>query len=372
LSPADTRVAGPLSGITVEQIGHFDPSYSRNRIIAKALTRAGARVIQTTERGTFVHRTPRLVRSVRRSPADVILVGFPGHADVAPTRLFARRHVPVILDAFVSLFETEVEDRVNAQRGSPGAWRYAIEDRLACRFADRVLLDTHAHVEFFAERLGVPRAKLRQLWVGADDDVMRPQPLPPDLQVFRVFVYGSFIPLQGMEHIVRAARILEERRVDVDFTIVGDGQTYLNVKGLSERLGVTSLRFAGRRPYAELPLLMASSHVCLGIFGTSGKASRVIPNKVFDALAVARPVITADTPAAQEVFTDGADVLLCPAGDPDALADAIEQMERDAALRESIGTAGHELFRRRFSIEALSTNVAELIRESLATYTSSR
>ncbi len=49
------------------------------------------------------------------------------------------------------------------------------------------------------------------------------------------------------------------------------------------------------------------------------KAARVIPNKVFQALACARPVITADTPAARELLTDDVDALLVPPGDPEAL-----------------------------------------------------
>ncbi len=69
-------------------------------------------------------------------------------------------------------------------------------------------------------------------------------------------------------------------------------------------------------PTKSSPALMAASHACLGIFGTSGKAQRVIPNKVFDALAAARAVITGDTPAAREVLTHADTAWLCPPGDP--------------------------------------------------------
>ena len=74
-----------------------------------------------------------------------------------------------------------------------------------------MLVDTDAHAEHFAMELATPRSKLRRLWVGADDDVMRPRPEVAH-DDFRVFVYASFIPLHGLEHVVRAAAILEATR----------------------------------------------------------------------------------------------------------------------------------------------------------------
>lgn len=356
---------GSLHGLTVAHVGHFDPEYSRNRIMAKALRRAGATVLTVGDRRTYVHRTPRLARGLLGLRPDVVLVGFPGHADVAVARLAGLlRRAPVVFDAFVSLYETAVEDRQLIEPGSTAARRYALEDRIACRLATRVVLDTDTHLEYFAEQFGVPRRKLRRVWVGADDDVMRPGP-PPDDTVFRVFVYGSFVPLHGLEHVVRAAHALERRGEEVEIDIVGDGQTEADVRRLAGELGTTSVRFLGRRPYEELPALMAASHVCLGIFGTSGKAQRVIPNKVFDALAVARPVVTADTPAAREVLTHGQDAWLCPAGDPEALADAFTALKADAPSRERLAQRGHQLFRERFSIDALARDVAGVMLDAL-------
>ena len=69
-----------------------------------------------------------------------------------------------------------------------------------------------------------------------------------------------------------------------------------------------------------------------GVFGTSAKAGRVIPNKAFQALACATPLVTAATPGAHELLTDGQDALLVPAGDPSALAAAVRRLAGDAAL----------------------------------------
>lgn len=301
--------------------------------------------------------------------ADVALVGFPGHADVALTRLAAlARSSPVIFDAFVSLYETAVDDRAHIPPGSVGALRCVVEDRLACRLASLVMVDTDTHGRYFADEVGVPCRKLRRLWVGADDDVMRPVAAPCDEDTggrFRVFVYGNFAPLHGLEHVVRAASALERRREAVDVDIVGAGQTEADVRRVAAELGVGRVRFLGRLPYEELAGLMARAHVCLGIFGTSDKAARVIPNKVFDALAVGRPVITADTPAAREALAHGKTAWLCPAGEPDALADAITSLRADERTRERIARNGHQLYRERFSIDALSRDVAHIVQEAL-------
>jgi glycosyltransferase involved in cell wall biosynthesis len=358
------RSAGPLAGVTVAHLGHFDPEYARNRIMAKALVRAGATVVTVSDRRTFVHRTPGLLRELARTHADVVLVGFPGHSEVALARAVgARTRVPVVFDAFVSRYETG-EDRGNAPPGSPRARSNRFQDRIACAFATRVVCDTDTHADYFATRVGVARRKLRRVWVGADDDVMRHTPFR-DTGEFRVFVYASFIPLHGLEHVVRAAHALDQAGEDVRIDVVGAGATEAAVKALAAELRVRNLRFLGRLAYDHLPREMAASDVCLGVFGTSPKSQRVIPNKVFDALSVGRPVVTADTPAVREVLTHGETAWLCPAGDPDALAGALLALRADVEIRRRLSERGHELFTRRFSIDALADDVARIVLEVL-------
>jgi glycosyltransferase involved in cell wall biosynthesis len=91
----------------------------------------------------------------------------------------------------------------------------------------------------------------------------------------------------------------------------------------------------------------------LGIFGRTEKAGRVVPHKVFQAMALGKPVITARTPAAEEFFSDGENVIFCPRGDPEGLAAAILRLKRDAALREAIARNGRALVWERFRPPAL-------------------
>jgi glycosyltransferase involved in cell wall biosynthesis len=352
----------PLAGLRVVHFGHFDPAYSRNRIVAKALRHAGADVRVVADPRPYASRTPSLVRRALRGSTDLVVVGFPGHADVAAAKAVAlSQRAPVLFDAFVSLQES-AEDRGRVPNGWLGRRRLTLEDRLSCRLADRVLVDTEAHGEHFATELATPRAKLRRLWVGADDDVMRPLP-EEEHDDFRVFVYASFIPLHGLDHVVRAAAVLEKRGETVQIEIVGAGDTEASVRALAEQLRVRSITFAGRLPYDELPVRMARSDLCLGIFGTSPKAGRVIPNKVFDALACARAVVTRDSPAVRELLTPGTDVWVCAPGDPEALADAIVTLRHDGDLRRSIAARGYDRFRASASLDALARDLAVIVGE---------
>ena len=354
------EVAPPLlEGLTIGHFGHFDPSYTRNRIMAKALRRAGADVVELSDGRAWASRTPRLVASAARRRLDLLLVGFPGHADVAAAKVLGlAKGAPVVFDAFFSLWET-AEDR---DEGSLQARRGRIEDRWSCRFADLVLLDTATHADFFATALGVPRRKLRTVWVGADDEVLRPRPRG-DVPGFRVLFVGSYIPLHGVDTIVRAAHLLERAGEAVEVVLVGGGQTYAAVRALASRLGVTNVRFEPRIPVDGLAGEIARSDICLGIFGDSPKAGRVIPTKVFDALAMGRAVVTRDSPGAREALTHGVTAWLCPPADPEALAAAIVALKGDDEARTRIADEGHALFRSRFSIDALSATVSGIVRE---------
>lgn len=357
----------PLNGLKVCYFGHYDPEYSRNRIIKKALQRAGAEIIEINDRSQGIARYRNLLGRALRHEFDLMIVGFPGHTDMPLAKLLCSlKGIPLVFDAFLSSYDSVVWDRAQVSPKSLSALKLYCIDAIASRLANVVLLDTNAHIRYFAETFGVSPKKFRRIWVGADEEIVYPRTEVAENSEFTVFFYGSFIPLHGIEYIVEAAKILETRAELAQFIIVGSGQTYAKIRETADRLGVKSVTFLGRVAYEELPVLMSQSQVCLGIFGTSPKAQRVIPNKVFDALAVRRAVITADTPAIWEAdLVHGKNLWLCPAGSGEALADAIVTLKHDRELREFVAENGFRHFSIRFAIDAIAKDLVSVIKEAL-------
>jgi glycosyltransferase involved in cell wall biosynthesis len=103
----------------------------------------------------------------------------------------------------------------------------------------------------------------------------------------------------------------------------------------------------------ELPEHIAQAAVCLGIFGGSDKAGRVVPHKLYECLAMGRPLVTRDGPAIQTMFHEG-EVVTVPASNPVALANAIRSLIEDPARLEQVGRSGLEAYRRRFHEDHLA------------------
>ena len=118
--------------------------------------------------------------------------------------------------------------------------------------------------------------------------------------------------------------------------------------------------------YEHLAGEIQAAGCALGIFGTTPKAARVIPNKAFQALACGTPLVTADTEAARELLTGDADALLVPAGDPEALAAAIRRLAGDRALSDRIGAAGRKTYVARASEDVLGARWRALLERALA------
>jgi glycosyltransferase involved in cell wall biosynthesis len=172
-----------------------------------------------------------------------------------------------------------------------------------------------------------------------------------------VLFVGKLIPLHGLETILGAARLLP----DVPFRIVGSGQ--LDSLFDSRPANVNWVHWI---EYEQLPEAIQVAGCALGIFGTSDKAARVIPNKAFQALACGTPLVTADTPAARELLTDGENALLVPPADATALAAAIRRLAGDPALAHRLADAGRATYEARASEEVLGTQWRKLLESLLA------
>src|SRR5437764_1167947 len=177
---------------------------------------------------------------------------------------------------------------------------------------------------------------------GVEERLFRPGWSPGE--PFTCLFVGKLIPLHGVETILGAARAAPE----LSLRIVGSGQLeHL----LAER--PPNVEWVRWVDYEELPGELRRAGCALGIFGTSAKAQRVIPNKAFQALACGTPLITADTPAARELLVHEESALLVPPGDPQALAAAVGRLAADPALARKLSEGGLAAFREHASEDVL-------------------
>jgi glycosyltransferase involved in cell wall biosynthesis len=303
----------------------------------KAQLSGWMQIARRVVRLTFAY--PRLVwRYLWLPPHDVILVGYLGHLDVLILWPFARlRGVPIMWDAFMSLYETVVEDRAMVRDRSLVASLLRAWDWLACRAADIVLLDTRAHAQWFEKEFALSPGQTAAVFVGAEPDAFPALTGRAELsngRPLRVLFYGQFIPLHGIETILEAASLTTPE--EYAWTIVGTGQEAPRIRERLEAHPLPHLEWISWIPYEELRDRIAAADVCLGIFGRSGKAGRVIPNKAFQVIAAGRPLVTRDSPAIRELVDPEVDaVSLVPAGNPQALVAGIADLARRAHQRFS-------------------------------------
>jgi len=364
--------------------GSYDPLYPRNALLISGLRRSGvdvyechhslkgatAAAIQSSGLTAYLkyiyrmpaHQLSMIVASRRIPDVDALIVGFFGHHDIPFARLLSRlRGIPLVFDPFVSVYDTLVSDRKFLGQTSIAAGVVKKVEIVLSKFPDMIIADTKANADYWGNTFGVPQHRLAVIPVGADEDIFYPRPTKnvECNRPFLVLFYGTFVPLQGVEIIVRAAKLLEHEKVM--FRVIGSGQTFPEVKTLAEELGPSNLSFIDWVDFTQLPQEIANADVCLGIFGVTPKAGRVVPNKAFQAIAIGKPLITRDSPAARSIFVDRENVLLCEPGNAQALADAIVVLRTNAEFRDHIAQCGLGLFREKFTKVALGQQLLSVI-----------
>ncbi|KKT07508.1 MAG: Group 1 glycosyl transferase [Parcubacteria group bacterium GW2011_GWA2_43_17] len=326
----------------------YDKNYSRNRVIIRGLAENGHEVLECQSQATGFKKYGELIRQHRQLKGryDLMMVGFPGQTVMPLAKMLCR--TKIIFDAFSSHYGGYIEDRGYHRKFSLMALNYWLWDWFSVMLADVVLLDTQAHIDYFSRLLKISPARFKRIFVSSDDKVFFPQTKKQPEEKFIVYFHGTYIPLQGVEYIIEAASLLKSES-DIEFRLLGKGQTFKKVQGQSEKFKTGNVKFFNPAKYEELPGYMAQADVILGIFGLTKKAGYVIPNKVYEALAMKKPVITRKSKALEELLTDRENVLLANPGDPRDLADKILELKKYKELRIKIEENGYQLFKEKLT-----------------------
>jgi colanic acid/amylovoran biosynthesis glycosyltransferase len=168
-----------------------------------------------------------------------------------------------------------------------------------------------------------------------------------------VLSIGQLKEKKGFRYLIEACRILSDRGIDFDCQIVGDGPLRAD---LAAQIATSSLgdhvRLTGALPHDRVLELFDESAVFALACVTGANGDRDgIPNVILEAMAKEVPVVSTRHSGIPEAVEDGESGLLVPTGDAAALADALEQLLGDPAMRERLGRRGRAVVEERFDVD---------------------
>lgn len=236
------------------------------------------------------------------------------------------------------------------------------------RHVERVLAVSHAVGEALVSD-GIAREKVEVVYGSFDpgrfypeisgDAMRRSWKVPSHTPV--VGLIGSLkTPKKGHPVLLEAAALLKEIHPRLRFVLVGDGDPSA-LQALAASLQVSDqVIFTGFTEDVPAALAAMDIVVCASLRGEG------LTGAVREALAMARPIVSSDVAGNRELVINNRTGLLVPAGDPSALAKAIDRMLQDRGLARSCAARGREHVLQLCTEEKRASRVESIYREIIS------
>ncbi|MDX2258989.1 MAG: glycosyltransferase family 4 protein [Hyphomicrobiaceae bacterium] len=189
---------------------------------------------------------------------------------------------------------------------------------------------------------------------GIDPDELPALPPPAVDRVVAAFV-GRMIKPKGVEVLIEAARLLAERRVPIEIALYGrvddDNPDALDAETIraAERSGL--VRWHGH--VSDISAVWRCSDIAV----LPAITREGMPRAVLEAAASQRPLVVTDVPGCRHFVRPGRDGLIVPPGDAVALADALQHLASDRAVREAMGVAARQRVLDGFTIAEVQAGI---------------
>ena len=226
----------------------------------------------------------------------------------------------------------------------------------------------HAHTVVVlakgAEQYVRTRGARQTAWLpnGPDLKLFSPRPLADDQYSFTVLYAGAHGDANALDNVIAAARLLEQRRAAIRFRFIGDGPDKQAL--IQQAAGLASVSFENPIPKASIPDVMAEADAILISLGDVPLFRYgVSPNKLYDAYAIGRPVITTVPGAINEEVEEYDLGVTAEPGNPEALAEAILRLALvPRAARAAMAARATELAHSTYSRQRINSAYDNLLR----------
>lgn len=170
---------------------------------------------------------------------------------------------------------------------------------------------------------------------------------------FTVAYAGAHGPANALQTVISAAQLVDD--LPIEFVLVGDGPEKEALQRQASEMGVRNVRFLPPVSKGDVPdLLTAADAGVITLKNAAAFAYGISPNKLFDYMAAARPILCAVPGDMAQIVREAEAGLVVPPEDPEALASAVRHLySLPGEMREAMGERGRAYLAKHFSRERL-------------------
>ena len=222
--------------------------------------------------------------------------------------------------------------------------------------AHRIVVVAPAFKDHLIRHWRVPDERIAIVENGVETDLFRPDPdaakIRKELNLdgrFLISYIGTMGMAHGLETLISAADELQRTLPNSTFLLIGEGTEKQRIVDLAAARHLTNIQFLEQQPRERIPAYVSASDLCLVLLKRTDLFKTVIPTKLLEYMACARPVIVAVDGQSRQIVEEARAGIYVPPEDSRALAQAIEALAQDPELRKQMGASG-----RQYIVERLS------------------
>ncbi len=242
-------------------------------------------------------------------------------------------------------------------------------ERFLYRKATRIIALTHAFKEHIG-KMGIDPKKISIITNGADLSRYFPTPKENSFREkmslrdkFVVTYAGTLGMAHGLATVLKTARSLANQ-TEIVFLLVGDGAEREELIRKKNQDGLNNLLILPQQPKERMPEILSASDACLVLLKDTPLFRTVIPSKIFEAMAVSRPIILGVLGESEKIIREGKAGICIPPEDSQALAEAVLKLHKLPKTAKTLGENGLELVRSSYDRTHLARDFLEVLSET--------
>jgi len=236
--------------------------------------------------------------------------------------------------------------------------------------ADRIVVNSPGFIRHVQSRGG---KSIHLVPNGADpaffnfEEQRRDQQFPEWQGKFIVLYTGAHGMSNDLEVVLQAARNLADFPL-IRFVLLGDGKEKPDLQAKAQRMGLKNLEFRDPLPKTRIPPVIGAADACIAILKPLEMYKTTYPNKVFDYMACAKPVILAIDGVIHDVLEKSNCGIFCQPGDAQQMSEAILKLYQDPDAARRMGINGRKYLEQHFNRAQIAKEFIGMITETVDGY----